>query len=228
MGPRDIAATLFCVFISVAIARGSGEAGSHQSEDLTGRLLMTIQKLEGRVRELEAAAIQERKEASEMRAEIHALSEKCDSQIHEHVGLTKRQGSTHNAFYAYMNNNLQYPHPDTTFVFDNIRTNVGSGYSNTSGVFTAPHAGTYVFTWTITVDSNSYVFSELTVNSVALGNVITDSQQNSEYHMTTGVVVAQLNNGDIVRVRSRPGINIHGSILSAGSHRSSFSGWQLY
>ncbi|XP_061180707.1 complement C1q-like protein 4 [Saccostrea echinata] len=221
MGPRDIAAALLCVLISLATASGRDEVGSQQSEDLIGQLLMTIQKLEDRVRVLEADAIQGRKE-------IHALSDKCDSQIHEHVGLTKRQGSTRNAFYAYMNNNLQYPHPDTTFVFDNIRTNVGSGYSNTSGVFTAPHAGTYVFTWTITVDSNSYVFSELTVNSVALGNVITDSQQNSEYHMTTGVVVAQLNSGDLVRVRSRPGINIHGSILSANSHRSSFSGWELY
>lgn len=77
--------------------------------------------------------------------------------------------SNHNAFYAYMSTNLQYPHPDRTFVFDTVRTNVGSGYSNSSGLFTAPHAGTFVFTWTVVVDATSFVFSELAVNNVAVG-----------------------------------------------------------
>lgn len=80
--------------------------------------------------------------------------------------------SNHNAFYAYMSTNLQYPHPDRTFVFDTVRTNVGSGYSNSSGLFTAPHAGTFVFAWTVVVDATSFVFSELSVNNVAMGELI--------------------------------------------------------
>lgn len=79
--------------------------------------------------------------------------------------------SNHNAFYAYMSTNLQYPHPDRTFVFDTVRTNVGSGYSNSSGLFTAPHAGTFVFAWTVVVDATSFVFSELSVNNVAMGEL---------------------------------------------------------
>lgn len=71
-----------------------------------------------------------------------------------------------------MSTNLQYPHPDRTFVFDTVRTNVGSGYSNSSGLFTAPHAGTFVFAWTVVVDATSFVFSELSVNNVAMGELI--------------------------------------------------------
>lgn len=60
------------------------------------------------------------------------------------------------------------------------------------------------------------------------GNVISDSQENNEYHTTTGIVVAQLNQGDVVKVRSNPKVTIHGSVLSSNTHRTSFSGFQLY
>ncbi|XP_011436523.3 complement C1q-like protein 4 [Magallana gigas] len=202
------------------------EAAHQQSGDLIGRLVDTIQRLESRVKELETSAIYGQKEREEMRARIEDLSEKCDT---EHSGIAKRQGnSNHNAFYAYMSTNLQYPHPDRTFIFDTVRTNVGSGYSNSSGLFTAPHAGTFVFAWTVVVDATSFVFSELSVNNVAMGNVISDSQENNEYHTTTGMVVAQLSQGDVVKVRSNPKVTIHGSVLSSNTHRTSFSGFQLY
>ncbi|CAG2215512.1 unnamed protein product [Mytilus edulis] len=132
------------------------------------------------------------------------------------------------AFYAYMNTHEENPGQHQTLIFDAVKTNLGSFYSKHSGVFTTPEQGTYVFTWSIISDFNTgYIFTEIVINSVPFGSILSNSEEVHDDHTTTGIVVAQLNKGDLVFIRTNPNASIKGRILSDSFRRSSFSGWKI-
>ncbi|CAC5407701.1 unnamed protein product [Mytilus coruscus] len=81
------------------------------------------------------------------------------------------------AFYAYMNTHEANLGRHQTLIFDMVKTNLGSSYSKHTGVFSTPEHGTYVFTWTITSDINSYIFSEILINSDPFGSIISKSEE---------------------------------------------------
>uniref|UniRef100_A0A8W8K708 C1q domain-containing protein n=1 Tax=Magallana gigas TaxID=29159 RepID=A0A8W8K708_MAGGI len=128
------------------------------------------------------------------------------------------------AFYAYMSHDLHSPSTGHVLVFDVVETNVGSGYNHYNGVFTAPSQGPYVFSWTVVSWFNSYVYSELRVNNRPLGKIITNSQDIHDEHIGSGVVVAVLNPGDVVRVRVA---GSSGTLASTDRIYTSFAGWKL-
>ncbi|XP_063417890.1 uncharacterized protein LOC134700427 [Mytilus trossulus] len=98
------------------------------------------------------------------------------------------------AFYAYMSTHEGNPGQHQTLIFDVVKTNLGSFYSKHSGVFTTPEQGTYVFTWSIISDFNTdYIFTEIVINSVPFGSILSNSEEVHDDHTTTGIVVAQLN-----------------------------------
>lgn len=63
------------------------------------------------------------------------------------------------AFCSYTTTAEENPSLNHVFVFDNVKSNIGSAYDEDSGMFTAPSGGAYVFTWTIVSRPNSYIFS---------------------------------------------------------------------
>ena len=82
-----VPAFVFCfAFSQLLCIHGKEIVHQNDSEDLIGRLLSTIERLEGRVKELEVSALQGQKEREEMRAELQGLSEKWSP---EH-GIAKR------------------------------------------------------------------------------------------------------------------------------------------
>ncbi|VDI53834.1 Hypothetical predicted protein [Mytilus galloprovincialis] len=131
------------------------------------------------------------------------------------------------AFYAYMSTHETNPGRHQTLIFDMVKTNLGSSYSKHTGVFSAPEHGTYVFTWTITSGVHSYIYSEIVINSVPFGSIVTDSEEIHDYHSATGIIVVQLNHGDVVYIRTNPNVSIKGQIMSQSLCRSSFSGWKI-
>lgn len=114
-----------------------------------------------------------------------------------------------------------------TLIFDVVKTNVGSAYNKHSGLFICPDHGIYVFTWTIVADSNGYVYSEIMINSAPFGSILTNSESISNDHTVTGIVVAEVNLGDVVYIRTNPNKSIKGQILSDTFHHTSFSGWKI-
>ncbi|XP_062606509.1 uncharacterized protein LOC134268291 [Saccostrea cucullata] len=132
------------------------------------------------------------------------------------------------AFCAYMTSKEISPSLHHVFVFDVVKTNIGSAYNRNSGIFTVPIDGTYVFTWSIFSDAHSYIFTQIVINSKALTGMITDSDEVGDYHSTTGVIVATVDHGDLVYVRTHPTTLSHGNVLSSPLHgQPSFSGWRL-
>lgn len=136
--------------------------------------------------------------------------------------------SGHIAFCAYMTTREISPSLHHTFVFDSVKANIGSAYNSISGLFTAPANGVYVFSWTIFSSSNSFIFTQIVVNSNALDSMITDSEHVADTHSGTKVIVVGLNRGDIVYVRTHPTKLSHGNVSSFPEYgQPSFCGWKL-
>ena len=132
------------------------------------------------------------------------------------------------AFYAYMSQSEPTIGHHQTFVFDHVVTNVGGNYNRHSGIFTSPSQGVYVFSWTLYCKNGGFFYSEVVVNSDPVGAIFCSAEGATNMRHVTGVVVVEINQGDIVYIRSHPTILIEGSVYSSSIIRSSFTGWKLF
>ncbi|XP_062613247.1 uncharacterized protein LOC134275025 [Saccostrea cucullata] len=133
------------------------------------------------------------------------------------------------AFSVYLKPQTTHITEHQTILFDGILTNVGDYYNQHTGAFTAPLHGVYVFTWNLYCDANGgRVFSEIAVNSHQIGSMFTSGEGVPNIRTTTGIVVAEINKGDIVLVRTHPINGPTGRIISNPAYKSTFSGWFLF
>ncbi|XP_052718320.1 uncharacterized protein LOC128190339 [Crassostrea angulata] len=132
------------------------------------------------------------------------------------------------AFSAYVSHYETDISKEFTIHFDTVLTNIGNYYNKHSGTFTAPQHGVYVFTWNLYCNTGGYIHSQLVVNSNVVGAMFTSAQGASNIRSPTGIVVVEVNQGDVIFVRTHP-TNAHiGNLYSHPDWRSSFNGWKLY
>ena len=86
-----------------------------------------------------------------------------------------------------------------TLIFNSIILNVGNGYNPSTGVFTSPVAGTYVFYVTAVEYLKQHLQVEIVLNSVS--KVRTLSYSDANYQTGTNMAVLNLQKGDSVWVR---------------------------
>lgn len=72
------------------------------------------------------------------------------------------------------------------------------------------------------------MFSQIVVNSSVVGAMFSSGEGASNIRSSTGIVVVEVNQGDIVFVRIHPTGNHSGNLNSHPDWRSSFNGWKLY
>lgn len=140
---------------------------------------------------------------------------------------TQPSPTEHTAFSAYISIHRTNTGKDQTIKFDTIVTNIGNHYNSYSGTFSPPQHGVYVFTWTLHCWGEGYLYTHLVVNSRVVGATLTDALGVGSVRSTTGIVVVEVNQGDIVFVRTHP-TNGHHDLFSNPDWRSSFSGWKLF
>lgn len=80
----------FGALLADATTIADGETTTQESGDLIGQMLKMIQRLEDRVKELEADVINGQKERAELQTRVQDVSAKCEFRITEHKGLSKR------------------------------------------------------------------------------------------------------------------------------------------
>ncbi|XP_062573423.1 multimerin-2-like [Saccostrea cucullata] len=134
-------------------------------------------------------------------------------------------GVAFSAFVSALETDISKDH---TIKFDSIVTNIGNHYNPHSGIFTAPQHGAYVFTWNIYCNHDNYIYSQVVVNSNAVAAIYTSGKGATNVRTTTGVVVVEVNQGDVVFVRTHPTQAHSGNLYSGSSWRSSFNGWKIY
>ncbi|XP_056015667.1 uncharacterized protein LOC130053107 [Ostrea edulis] len=132
------------------------------------------------------------------------------------------------AFSAYVSTYETDLSKDHTIKFDRIVTNIGNHCNPNTGAFTAPQHGVYVFTWNIYCFSGGYIDSQVVVNSNAVGAMYTTAQGATNIRTTTGIVVVEVNQGDVVFVRTHPTLGNSGNLYSNPDWRSTFNGWKLF
>ena len=130
------------------------------------------------------------------------------------------------AFYARMSSIEPNPSAHHTLIFDNVHTNVGSGYNGVTGIFTAPQEGIYVFTWVIRMVTAEHS-TELMHNNDVLGATFLRAK-NGDDGSVSGTVVTHLTKGDVVFVRIHSQYIGDGNIHSNTHGQPSFSGWLLH
>lgn len=110
-------------------------------------------------------------------------------------------------------------------MFPHILSNVGGGYNNQDGVFTAPVDGVYVFFCKITQQINSQdLYFEITLNGSAKTGNIVYGRSDETYRTASNLIALQLIRGDRVWIKMYRG----GRHLNWGAGGdNSFSGFIL-
>lgn len=110
-----------------------------------------------------------------------------------------------------------------TVVFPNIISNVGGGYNNQDGVFTAPVDG--VFFWKITqsVNENDFYYQFILNGSVKTITLVYGRSDDS-FRTSSSLIVLQLSRGDRVWIKMQQG-GTHFGHVEGGDQ--SFSGFML-
>lgn len=130
------------------------------------------------------------------------------------------------AFYAYMSANEPNPSLHHALIFDVVKTNVGGGYNQFSGMFTAPSPGLYVFTWTIYTGNHGATGFKIYVNHDVIGATYGETEDVSgDFDSDSGNIVVYLSAHDNVYFRSSFACTT--SIISDELRRSTFAGWRL-
>jgi hypothetical protein len=131
------------------------------------------------------------------------------------------------AFSVYLSSDEDASGRQHIVDFDIVQTNIGNGFHARSGMFNAPSSDVYVLNWVILSKWYCIIYTQLMRNSDVLGEIVSDSTHNYEFHSATGLIVTELNQGDEVYVRLHPTLNMKGQIISRPGYRSSFSGWKI-
>nr|XP_034332667.1 uncharacterized protein LOC117691217 isoform X1 [Crassostrea gigas] len=85
-----------------------------------------------------------------------------------------------------------------TLIFDVVITNTGNGYNPSTGVFTSPRSGTYVFYVSAVEYTTQYLKIDIVINSVSKVRMMGHSS--TSYQTGTNMVVLNLQKGDSVWV----------------------------
>ena len=92
-------------------------------------------------------------------------------------------------------------------VFPHVITNKGHGYSSSSGKFTAPRDGTYIFYLTVVSHDSKYLLLDIVHDAVS--KVCAYSTGFARYQTGTNLVVLELDRGDAVWVRRYDGLGYY-------------------
>ena len=108
-------------------------------------------------------------------------------------------------FIAHLTSPLS-THHDKPVIYDAVETNEGSGYNTSTGLFTAPVAGTYVFMWhamTLNIGSGYCVLILYRNDALLKFRAEADSRMRTGGNdAASSSAILTMNNGDTVGIKT--------------------------
>ncbi|XP_062574666.1 multimerin-2-like [Saccostrea cucullata] len=92
-----------------------------------------------------------------------------------------------------------------TLVFPSVMTNKGNGYNLSTGIFTAPTAGIYVFFVNVQSYNTQTIYVDIVLNGSAKVRTMAWSNGNDSYDSGPNMVVLSIQKGDAVWVKRHSG-----------------------
>ncbi|XP_061176295.1 uncharacterized protein LOC133185211 [Saccostrea echinata] len=141
--------------------------------------------------------------------------------------VNSRTGETPPSFYALLTSTVPIRGSNQTIIYDKTGTNNGNAYNTSTGIFTVPETGTYVFTWTAFSYVEEYVRLEIVVAGTIYGGTLSDTQETGDADTETAIVVANAKVGDEVFIRTQSRGPGDGRLYVEFECTSTFSGWKI-
>ena len=124
------------------------------------------------------------------------------------------------AFDAQMKNNINLA-SKSRVIFETVNLNEGNGYDPSTGIFTAPAAGMYVFDWTTLTQYRKNVYTSLVVNSYFKSWNYCRNGSSNTHLSCSKMTVVKLKQGDQVW------IGVFSETANINYKFTSFSGYKL-
>lgn len=114
--------------------------------------------------------------------------------------------------YFNVQKKLTHNNVSTVLPYDVEILNVGNGFNTSSGIFTAPCAGTYYFSFTSSVDNTSddFLWLSLQLNNVQVANCSPNGMHSCNIPYT---------------VKLKVGDRVHVSLIQGSTSNAIFIGW---
>ena len=133
-------------------------------------------------------------------------------------------GTRNVAFQAEVSHSLQGLGKGHHIIFDVEKINTGNGYNPFSGTFTAPVSGTYFFSWTI-----SFKLGDIALGIYVNGDIRSAVNAFQSGAITNSdILVTEVNQGDVVTVRTDPDYQPSGQIYINVHNKAKFNGFLIF
>ncbi|XP_052816976.1 uncharacterized protein LOC128243313 [Mya arenaria] len=160
----------------------------------------------GRVSELESRLNEERAARSNLEDQVQQMEKRLETCVkYSDTSLAKRalENEYTVAFYGKINDLAQVQQGDI-LQFNNVITDIGHAYDTSTGLFTAPTAGLYVFGTTIMIEQHLDTHLGIYVNNQKMTNIKMFGTEHM-YDTMTQMAVYYLRRGDRVSIRHDEG-----------------------
>ncbi|XP_052802749.1 complement C1q subcomponent subunit A-like isoform X1 [Mya arenaria] len=162
-----------------------------------------LSTLEDKISVLLDARENDRKEIKELRQKVNDISRHVSMVTENDPKIHKRQAIYAPAFTACISpRDLTNIHQHQTIIFDHVITNYGSAYSTSTGIFTAPTPGIYIFFLEIMVTSHYEMYFEIVQDGTRIDDMYADSSTGDGFNSDSALWVLHLNRGSEVLIRS--------------------------
>ena len=112
-----------------------------------------------------------------------------------------------------------------TIKFQTITLDTRNTYNQSTGVYTVPESGIYVFTWTLTVGGHTQALTMIMINGQLKGATMADSEEDLDYRTASGTLVTSVNQGDLVHIQLST--RLVTGIIGSRDGQTTFSGWKM-
>ncbi|XP_045169900.1 collagen alpha-1(X) chain-like [Mercenaria mercenaria] len=216
----------FGVFILLSVPFSSiNGAYSENIETVVQKLTAQNEKLMAKIDKVDSELREEKARNNQLREKVDLLDAKL--RLSGRKQTTRQLNDPTVAFTAVISpSDLTNLNAGQPIIFDRTITNMANAYDTSSGIFTAPIRGVYIFNMGIMVEPGENEYLQFVKDGAHVMYNYIHASGGLDDVSSSRTVVMELENGNQVWIRTTKSAT-HGSGNLHGNEFSTFSGWLL-